>query len=347
MLVLTENAFLNDLRANKISRLYFIFGDEKYLIEEYAKKLEKSVLGTDVNSFNYKKLDEFTFDLADIASFIESLPFCSKKKFLKIIDLKLDFFSKSDLKKFNDILKNLPDYVTVVVAQMSEDVNLKSSGWVGIYKFFQKYGVVLKTTRLSRYNLELAIEKWAKKEYVNLDYKTIKKLLDLCPNDLMNIRSEFNKILAYSRKGRNLYENLEKIVFHTREANVFDLNKAIVNNDLESTLKKLDILLLKKEEPVFILNIISSFFLDVYRVKLSGIYNKPIHDLANFFDYKNKEFRLKIAKNYSERMSFKDIKDVIRFTIKTDLMLKTTNLEKRILLEELIVRIFSIRKNTN
>ncbi len=345
MPILTENTLSSELRSNKIDKLYFIFGEEKYLVEGYTKKLEKLVLTEGINDFNYMKVDDLNFNLANIFNFVESLPFLGERKFLKIVDLKPELFSKTDLKKFSEVFKDLPDYITVVVCQAGEDVNLKSSGWVNFYKFFQKYGSVVKMVKLSRYNLELTLEKWARKEGVFLDSKTVKKVVDLCPNSLIDLRSEFDKILAFYSSGKDLYENVEDIIFSLDNASVFDLTKAIVNGNIKVALEKLQILFFKNEEPVFILNTISSFFLDVYRVKISGIYKEPTQGLKNFFDYKNKEFRLRIAKDYSKNLSLKDIKNIILLVIKTDIFLKTSNLNKKILIEELIVRIIFITGN--
>ena len=339
MPLVTENEFLYSIKSNKVGELYFIFGEEVYLTELYTKKLEKKILGSDVNNFNYKKIDEFNFNLEEIVKFIDSLPFFSRKKVLKISNLKQEILNKNDLKKFKDILKNLPDYITVIIAQTSEEVNLKNAWWLNFYKFFQKYGNVLITNKLTKYNLEKVLEKWEKEKGIVLDFKLRDKLLEICPNYLMNLKEEFKKIEAYSLSKTLEPENLQNIVFHSKEANIFELTKAIANFDLKDALKKLEILLSNKEEHVFILNIISNFYLDVYRVKIFETYKKPLTELKTLFDYKNKEFKIDIAKRYCKNLTLKDIKEHMKLLATVDLKLKTTNLDKKLLLRKLLVRI--------
>lgn len=339
MPLVTENEFLYSIKSNKVGKLYFIFGEEVYLAELYTKKLEKKVLGSDVNNFNYKKIDEFNFNLEEISKFVDSLPFFPKRKVLKISNLKQEILNKNDLKKFKDILKSLPDYVTVIIAQTSEEVNLKNAWWLNFYKFFQKYGDVLKTNKLTKYNLEKALEKWEKEKGIVLDFKVRDKLLEICPNYLISLKEEFKKVEAYSLNKTLNPENLQNIVFFSKEANVFELTRAISNLDLKDALNKLGTLLLKKEEPVFILNIISSFYLDVYRVKIFETYKKPLTELKTLFDYKNKEFKIDIAKRYCKSLTLKDVKEHMKLLATVDLKLKTTNLDKKLLLRKLLVRI--------
>ena len=339
MSLLTENEFLYNLKSNKVDRLYFIFGEEIYLTDFYAEKLERNILGTDFNNFNYKKINEFNFNLEEIVNFIESVPFFCQRKVLKMVDLKQDLLSKNDLKKFKDILKNLPDYITVIIVQTSEEVNLKNAWWLSFYKFFQKYGRILKTNKLTKYNLEKVLEKWEKENGLTLDFKIRDKLLEICPNYLVDLKEEFKKIEAYSLNKKLKIEDLQSIVFSSKEANIFDLTKAITNFNLKEALKKLEVLLLKKEEPVFILNIISNFYLDVYRVKIFETYKRPLAELKTIFDYKGKEFKLDIAKRYCKNFTLKEIKEHLKLIVLVDLKLKTTNLDKKILLRKLLVRI--------
>lgn len=337
MPLINESAFLKKVKSGDASGLYFIFGLEKYLVKKYLNKLEEAVLSGGRNSFNYKVLDEFNFNLEEMVNFIESVPFCCERKLLKILNFNPSFLNKNDLEKFKGFVLNLPEYVTVAIAQTYENVDLKLGSWLSVYKFFEKYGFVLKANKFSRYNLEEAVEAWAKKEKTKIDANCVSAIVNFCSDDLMSLDTEFKKILAYSLTNKVTCADIENIVYKSREAGVFELTKEMVSGNLNRVLCKLDLLLLKKEEPVFILNVIASFYVDVYRVKVSSIYAKNIRDLLTIFNYKGKEFRLDIAKRYANRFSLKEIKNHIELITGTDLKLKTTNLNKRFLLEKLLV----------
>lgn len=340
MPVVTENIILNLIKNSKISGLFFLFGDEKYLVKNYTKKLKNAVLPNGVNSFNYEQFDEFNFSLEKIQNFIDSLPFYSEKKFLKIINLKPELLSKNELNQFKDTLKNLPDYITVVISQTCEDISLKTGVWFSLYKFFEKYGNILKLNKLSKYKLENIASDFFKENNVNITPKNIRILIELCPNSLESLNTELSKIHAFSLNKEISEDDVSNIVFCSEEANVFDLTKAILEFDLSKAWNKLNVLIQKKEEPVFILNVISSFYLDVYRVKLAGNHNKENKDLLNFFDYKNKEFKLNLAQKYASKVTLKKIKEILKQIAKVDLKLKTRILSRKTLLEKLLVEIF-------
>lgn len=340
MPIVSESDFSSKLKSDKVSGLFFLFGDEKCLVKNYTQKLEDAVLNKEINNFNCEIFNEFNFNLEKIQNFINALPFCCKRKFLKIVNFKPDLLSKKDLDQFKDILKILPEYITVAVAQTSEEVNLKVGYWFSIYKFFEKHGTVLKLNKLNKTNLKKVADKWFKKRNVNMLSKSVNKLVDICPDGLENLNTELEKVYAYSLSEEISENSIESIVFQSQKANVFELTKAIANFDIFKFLEKLNYLILKKEEPVFILNIISSFYLDVYRVKISEIYNKKSSDLLNFFDYKNKEFKLEIAKKYANRFTLDQIKRIIKKIAQTDHKLKTTNLNKQFLIEKLAAELF-------
>ena len=342
MPVISERDFFNKLESNNISGLFFIFGEEKYLVKDCTKKLEKSVLSDGVNNFNFEIFNEFNFNLDKIQNFIDVLPFCCERKLLKIVDLKPNLLGKSELEQLKDVLKNLPNYLTVVITQTSEEVNLKSGHWFSVYKFFEKYGYVLKLNKLNKANLKKLAENWFKDKNINIKPECIDSLIDICPNGLENLTTELEKISAYSLSKEITNDCIEKITFESKEANVFELTKAIANFDLFKFLEKLNYLILKKEEPIFILNIISSFYIDVYRVKLSITHNKNKSNLLSFFDYKNKAFKLEIAKKYANNFTLEQIKENLKKIAQTDYKMKTTNLNKQFLLEKLIVSILLV-----
>ena len=88
-----------------------------------------------------------------------------------------------------------------------------------------------------------------------------------------------------------------------------------------------------------ILGVISSEYNDVYRAKLFLESGENPAKLAEFFDYKNKEFRIKNAEKTAKKLDFENIKKIISKLAKADLELKTSSSEPKTILFETVAYI--------
>ncbi len=107
------------------------------------------------------------------------------------------------------------------------------------------------------------------------------------------------------------------------------------------TFEILDILLFKKEEPIAILSVMASSYIDMYRVNAALQSGKNIQAVAEIFDYKRKMFRLENAQTqlkYDVNLK-KSLRGYIDLITKTDVMLKSSRMDPKILLEKLIVKL--------
>ncbi len=340
MASLTENELKSQIKSCKLNNLYLLYGEEKYLISHYTNKLIDVALNGTINDFNFKKFKTSNTSVDSLEEFIEVLPFLSSKKCVVVSDLELEKFSVTEIKKLKEIVSKIPETTVLIISQSNIEANTyKSSKWNSFIKLIEKHGNAVNLKKLSRLSLEKQIINWAKKLNLNISQNSIEKLIEYCGDDLLNLRSELEKLSAFVDNREITEDDIELLVSKKAEANVFDLTKSVSQNNYDRALKILHVLLEKKEEPVAILSLLASNYIDMYRVKVAKNSGVPTNQIAELFDYKRKEFRLNLASKACDNYSVKDLRKYISFLKEIDLKLKSSKDDNKILLEELLVKI--------
>ena len=314
MASLTENELKSQIKSCKLNNLYLLYGEEKYLISYYTNKLIDVALDGTINDFNFKKFKASDISVDSLEEFIEVLPFLSSKKCVVVSDLELEKFNVTEIKKLKEIVSKIPETTVLIISQSNIDTSTyKSSKWNSFIKLVEKHGNAVNFKKLSRLSLEKQIINWSKKLTLNISQNSVEKLIEYCGDDLLNLRSELEKLSAFADNGEITEDDIELLVSKKAEANVFDLTKAVSQNNYDRALKILHVLLEKKEEPVAILSLLASNYIDMYRVNLAS----------------------KTCDNYS----LKDLRKYISFLKEIDLKLKSSKDDNKILLEELLVKL--------
>ena len=222
---------------------------------------------------------------------------------------------------------------------MNINLDLKrSSKWSNFIKFFEKYGEILNLPIMNKLKLQRQLIKWTEKMSCSLSEKNAQLIIEKCGNNLLTLKNELEKLCAYAAGSEITSEVINCVTVENFEANVFELTKAIMAQNYDRAFEVLDILFFKKEEPIAILSVMASNYIDIYRVKVAEFSGKNIYDVAEIFDYKRKMFRLENAQRYSKNISMKSLRKCINLLAKTDEQLKSSRLDSKILLEKLITK---------
>lgn len=342
MSIITESELKTQIKSNIFKRAYFIYGDEKYLVKYYTELLTNKILQGNKSPFNLQNFFSPELDIDKLNSAIESLPLLTPVKCVRVFDLDVEKESANAIKKLKEIISDLPETTVLVIALTSLTFDLKrSSKWASFIKFFEKYGETLNLALLSDSKLKKQLIKWAEKLSCSLSEKNAQIIIDKCGNDLFVLKNELEKLCAFVNKGEITAEIINNLVLENFETNVFDLTKSIINKDYRHAFKILNTLLLNKEDPIAILAVMASNYVDLYRIKAAEQSAKDIYDIAKIFDYKRKMFRLENAKKYSKSISADSLQNCINILMETDYKLKSSRVDSRILLEKLIINLIN------
>lgn len=123
-----------------------------------------------------------------------------------------------------------------------------------------------------------------------------------------------------------------------------DLSKAVVSGNSDVAYSVIDTLFSMKEDPILILAVIGGVYVDMYRVKCAKTAGFSYDDVAKHYNYKGREFALRNASRDCASLSEAQLRKSLDEIINTDVKLKSTAVDKKLLLEELVVKLILIVK---
>ena len=108
-----------EIREKRPGRLYFFHGEETFLLHHYLEQLKKLLLDELTEAFNFHKLTSETFDIQSFADSVENLPMMAESTFVWVDEIDLFKMNEADRDKMAQILRDIPDYCTVVFTHIT------------------------------------------------------------------------------------------------------------------------------------------------------------------------------------------------------------------------------------
>ena len=341
MPIISESEFRKILSGRDFGTLYYICGTEKMLVTHNTKKLIDKVAGSEPSEFNYHIFTN-DFDVDEFAAALQIVPFMSEFNVIVVKDLDFADFSPTQGDKIIELVSNVSGDTVVIFTfptKLDSKTNAKDKK---LKTLANKKGTVLELNKLTVGNLQKKLVTWASKRNVVLSSNVAGIIIDYCGNDLTALKNELEKLCAYVGDGGEIKrEHVDKLVTKNLESSIFDLSKAVINHDGTTAFKVLDRLIYQKEEPISILAVLATAYVDMYRARIAIKCGSRSTDLAKWFTYKS-EYRLNQAENNSRRTSTAVLRKSINAITETDILLKSTRTDDRIQLELLIVKLLMI-----
>ena len=100
------------------------------------------------------------------------------------------------------------------------------------------------------------------------DMKCASYLINSLERDMRTIKTEFEKIIAFSKESQITKEDIDKVIIKPASENVYALIDAIFDGRREICYNLLYTLRSLKQEPVSILTLLSNQLITIYRAKL-------------------------------------------------------------------------------
>lgn len=257
---------LDDIKRNTFKPVYFLYGEEGYLINQYKNKLISAIVGD--NTFNLTVVNDKPDERA-LKELINTPPFMSERRLI-VID-RCDLLKTSD--KYLFLTNNLPEYIVIIIIENTLDKRLK------LYKEIKKIGYICEMKTQSEASVSKFIKGKCDEEGKRTDPDTIREIYRRTCGDLGLIVTELEKLFSYT-DGRDVItmSDVRDIVSVRIEEKVFDMIDAIAYRDKRRALSLYYDLLAVRESPMKIMILMERHFNGLLQVKSSP--PMPAGDLA-------------------------------------------------------------------
>ncbi|MCR5484391.1 MAG: DNA polymerase III subunit delta [Clostridiales bacterium] len=337
---ITENEIKKQIRSGEFSNLYLIYGDEPYLKSFYVKKIQEKAVDKSFADFNLHVFEGKGLDIDVLSQTVDAYPMMSERTCVTVTDFPADTASKADYEKLSSVFNDVPETCILIFFMDTLDVQPKKSAkWRNFIKDIGAKGSVLELNKKTPMELERLVMSGAEKRGCHMSPSLAAYFISLVGNDMTNAVNELGKLCAYVGSGEIKKEDIDASAVKTVEAVVFDLTKALTANNASRAFAVLNTLFDQKTEPVVIMGVLISAYVDMYRAKVFRTSGERAEDAAGYFDYRGREFRLKNASRDASGMSLAKIKECLDALDKTDMLLKSSGFDAKTVTEQCIIKL--------
>jgi DNA polymerase III subunit delta len=325
----SPQALETSVAKGEVYPLYFLYGDETFLIEETLDTLVTTALGEGLRDFNLNTFYGGEADPAQIRDAVETLPMMAQVRVVVLKDAQ-DLNDKDWEQLSRLIDEPVPTTALVCVASKID----KRKKYI---KRFMEKGVVVEFKRPYDNQIPDWIKTISKKYGLQLSNDAVATFHQLVGSNLQDINGELQKLSQFlGEKKKASVDDVLAVVSRIRIDSVFDLTEAIGRNDRARALTCLANLLDNGQNEVGVLALISRH---VRILKLvsdglkEGLSGPRLSSRAGVSPYFLKSY-VDQARSWNERK----IEHTFQALLDTDRALKSSPVASHIWLENFVVQ---------
>ena len=260
------------LKENKLQKLYLFYGDEEYLKEYYIDKIQSMVDDCGLEEFNRIKI-EGTSDYNVYDDAFEGMPMMTDKRTLLVRDSNIFTTRRSgaivpptDSQKafWEDKFKRLSDDTVVIFCE--KNVDARST----LFKSAKKVGFTVNCEFMPENELASYAVRTAAKSDKKMDMAVAQYFVSIIDPGLNSLNHELNKLINFCDE--IIYKSdVDRVVSKSMSVQVFDITDGIIEKNANKVFEVINHLKTQKESAFGILYLIYSNAEKMLKLKLSGI----------------------------------------------------------------------------
>lgn len=337
-MIKATDVVLKELKEKKFDAVYFLHGEESFFIDKVADFIENNALPEGEKSFNQTVLYGKDTTSAQIISQAKRFPMMTDKQVVIVKELnQMDDWGKEETLVFWEKYLNKPLTSTILVLIYKHKNFNKVTK---LYKLIEKKATVIETKKIYDNQVPTWATSYANEKKYKLESKAAQLLAEAVGSDLSRLATELDKLMLNIKQNDTIKEeDIEKFIGISREYNVFELQKALVEKNALKAIKILNYWEAnpKKQPLIPTLSILFGFFGKV--LLLTQEKNKQDKDLAAII-----KVNPYVLKDYKMAVSVygRNLYSIMYYIQEADLQSKGItlgNMEETEILKELVFKI--------
>jgi len=337
---MTEQQLINELKQGIIKKVYYLHGNETFLVQTYAARILAKCA---VDGFNLVKFTGNP-DLSVLAESVETLPVFADKRVVMLNDLDAEKSDSAALEDLLAILDKIPEETCVIIHITGFIADTKKVKTKKLLAVVEKHGVVINFEKMDDRKMTEAIIKRAFSMGCVILPNNAMFLAKLCLKNYTMIIRELEKLCGFHNyNGEIVKGSIETMTTRQLESGVFALASEITARRGASSMKLLDELIEQGNPPVVIMSTLSMTFIDFYRAKLGSVSGKRAEQIAKDFNYApNRAWAVGKAVSASARLPLESLRKCVNVLCDADYRLKSSPVEDRTIMERAVTELLTL-----
>lgn len=344
MPVINEQRLKDDLKSRRFSQVYFLYGQESFLVKTYADRIKNKALGEDISDMNLLELNGNP-ELSLLSDHIETMPFFSEYKVIMINDFNPEKIAENETEEFLKMLENVPDTTIVVFYLTGCTFSLRSQRMKKLFDEIKKIALVCEFKPLTPKETANIIYRKIEREGRRISTQNANYLAEITACDLNLASVETTKLCSYVDKGKEITkEIIDKMVEKRLETKVFTLSDAMISGSSQNAFRILNELFEQRVDPIPILATLSTAYSEYYAARIAANAGVSAAKTASDLGYTGARASF-FSKKYAQasKMNPNNLRKAMKIIYETDIKLKTTRNNGNLLLEETVLKLMSLK----
>lgn len=344
---LTETALRAEISAGRLRRLYFLYGEEDFLVKTYTNMIVDAAVPEDQRDMNYQKFTKLP-KLEELNDILQNVPFFAEYKCVVIDDVDLDGMSTADTNAFLELIKGIPDSSVLVISEKNVKIETGKKQKEKTKKYLAAMDAAGASCEFNKLPLDQLIGMAAgkfQKAGCKISEANARSLIEECDRSLTVMQIEIEKLCSYKQGGEITRKDIENLVPHRIETDIYNLAKELLAGRTGSALHIIDDLFSQQTKPNIICTAMSGHFTDLYRAKLGQLAKRSAADAAQAFGYYGRAFVMENAYRTVKNLTSRYLADCLEVLYRTNNLLNSSAADGRVLLEKAVTEIAAL-KNT-
>ncbi len=326
-----------EIERGKILPLYYLYGPEKWLIDEAVGQIKKKILSPSTADFNYQAFDGTSDSAEAILESLQVFPVQSPRRLVLV--RQADTLGKEQSDAFKEYLED-PNPSTCAIF-LGEKADLRT-------QFFQR--LERKGAVISFYPLpERELFRWVGRKVEELggqiSEEGLSALIDQVGPSLQDLYLEIQKLILPVGRRKIQREDVEALTDDTCFSSPFELPRAVVYGNLSVILRRVRKNLQQGDPPLLLFSLVIRQIRRIQKAKemrAAGGSKKEIEGKLKILPRNAEDFWVQ-----AERFPSSDFAGLWWSSLETDQGLKTSRLDKGLQLERFLFNLYFLLHGPN
>ena len=329
--------FQSIARAPHPDPIYYLHGQESYLLDRAVAQLIALAAPQGPNDFNYDAFHADGLSGARLRSAVETLPFMAKRRVVVVRDLQeIDL---RELAALEEYFARPAETTCLILHAMTAQKSV--DGRSGVIRKLKKAATVAEFAAFKPYETEKFVAKQARDRRMRFDDAALAYLTAAVGTSLAELDLALDRIDLYLGPSQEIRqvgrEQVMEIIAETRAHSIFELTDALGAKDLQSALYILDQMLVAGDVPIVINQMIARHFRILSKLHDPTLRQAGRNEAAKAVGVS--PFFLKDYRRHATHFSPQRVEQILDRLLEVDIALKSSKLDDRVHIERLMIGI--------
>jgi len=319
------------LAEGAVKPVYYFYGDETYLMEREVKRFIAALVPTDVADFNLDVLYGADRKGQEIAAAAQTLPMFAERRL--VVVKRSEGLAEADYEALAEYLRNPSPTTCLLFVGKKPDLRRK------FFLELKKVGELVEFKPPYENQLPAFVSAEAAHAGTRIAPEAVELLVSLSGTNLQELASQIEKLAGYVGAGKTItLEAVREIASDTRADTVFDLANALGEKNLGPALRKLQTVLRDGQAPLFVLNMLTRHFRQLWQLRELMARKVPPHEQGRAIGLRSDYFLPGLRKQ-AGNYTLAEFRETFGRFYETDIALKSSRLKPSFILERLFMTI--------